>query len=1497
MYMRTLGLAALLGGAALTACPHPTDSAPAADKTALNAAIQAANAAKAGVLTSADGSDVSPAQQWVTGLQLTAFEAAITGALAVYDDAKATQADVDKAAQELRDLTTAFNGYKHAGTQGTGTTLDKTALNEAIEAANAAKSGVQTSADGNDVNPAQQWVTEEQMTTFTDAIEEALDVYNDPDATQDEIDEAEETLAGYTETFSGQKQAGKNENAANKTALNEAIEAANAAKSGVQTSADGSDVSTTQEWVTSAQMSTFTDAITAALAVYNDPDATQDQVDIAKNTLTGYTSTFSGQKQAGTLHYGSLVKFNAANAAYDGTAPVSGLSGEAYLVWADRINILSDSVTIEARVTAVSLSGHNGTGFISVSGSARKGYMLLTAQNVKNVGTTGGLGGQGLGTWQNGGSWASGSTYVFKTTLQNGVINHYVYAEDGATLLNSKTGTNITQGHAKSDIVYAVVGGTNSNSANMLWSDLKITYNGTTYVINALQAQSVLPVLSASAAAARVPLGQQATVNYTAKAPGGTDAQVAAVSDDPSTVRVDSAANGVITFTGLKAGSAVITVTNQAATYLTTAITVTVTNFPDADDYGSLAALTYPAAGAASAYTDGELSLTFDTVPVLQAGGSICIYNKATGEAVDVILFEGEKQVTLGSSNNNLNVGDQLVRVEGNTVYFTPHFGALAYGTAYYVAIPDGAISGTLAGKAFSGLSDNKAIASWSFTTRTEPALTTAAPVIVNGAPSATPDFRTVYGALKAIAAKGGDWTINVAPGTYRELVHYVGTSNVTINGTGSAPFGADVIIQYTNSEKVNGGSHARSSFYFSGAHLTLKNITLRNTSARTSSYDPGQAEALYFANGSGKFLAAYNCSFYSHQDTIQTTGRNWFYQCHIEGDTDYIWGTADASLFEECELVSVNDTAKTNNKDAILFVARTVNKTVNLVPKGYVLFNSKVTTQSGMTTYFGRNAGAGDYWDQVAIVDTEFSNEGTGAIGATLWSGSTYDFLAGKPQHIGAKYYNVTLKGGTFNTSGKNANVAEITDYGLEYNGRCAILNRVYNKEADAYEAAASVWDLSALETAFGASPDASQNNDYGAPSSGGGDSGETPGEEPVPLTPASLFAALKGQPASTGGWADRYNGGAGLTYTNPASYTLIDDETYSTAAAKLTAFTSAINDSEAQFIIVVGDVDLSDGNVTDDDHSYFDEFDSTTHARLHSDFAFSVKSDKTIIGLDGAKLKFGGLKLNGVSNVIIRNITFWDAHGSTEEDTAYNEDSKASADALVIQASSGTPSNGIWIDHCTFTDGTCSDLERNYNHDGQLDIPSAKNVTVSWCEFTNHDKVMLVGSSDSATDAEERQVTLHHNYFHGTVQRMPRSRGTQMHIYNNYYNQIGVSGNAGYSLGPGIGSQFIVENNYFGTHQSYILKYFDSSASIEATTFSKFYHAGNAVGSGLSELSASNFTYDSSVEVNKTFAAHESAIKPWTPAYTYTPDAASGLPEAIPSGAGNVLDALGDF
>lgn len=365
------------------------------------------------------------------------------------------------------------------------------------------------------------------------------------------------------------------------------------------------------------------------------------------------------------------------------------------------------------------------------------------------------------------------------------------------------------------------------------------------------------------------------------------------------------------------------------------------------------------------------------------------------------------------------------------------------------------------------------------------------------------------------------------------------------------------------------------------------------------------------------------------------------------------------------------------------------------------------------------------------------------------------------------------------------------------------------------------------------------------------------------------------------TNGFADAGK----ISYASDKNKIIIDDAAYPDPVQKRKAFTNAISSSHAAFIVVSGDIDLNDGKVSDTDHSYFDAF-SKTGERLHDDIKFDVASNKTIIGTENARLKYGGLVIRGgTRNVIIRNVTFYDAHGSTELDTSNpkNKDSKASEDALVIEYSekNGAIAQNIWIDHCTFTDGVCKDLSRNFNHDGSFDIKAVKNLTVSYCEFTNHDKVMLVAPGDKYTKADERQITIHHCYYHGVTQRNPRSRGCQMHLYNNFYDGIGNSENLGYIFGPGIGSLYIIENNFYGKTQGTLLDYFDKSEKNDKT-FSKIYQKGNS-----KEIKDSDIKWEKVNKVNS-IKAHSSDVPVFDVPYDYSLDEAASLKDSVVAQAG---------
>jgi pectate lyase len=176
----------------------------------------------------------------------------------------------------------------------------------------------------------------------------------------------------------------------------------------------------------------------------------------------------------------------------------------------------------------------------------------------------------------------------------------------------------------------------------------------------------------------------------------------------------------------------------------------------------------------------------------------------------------------------------------------------------------------------------------------------------------------------------------------------------------------------------------------------------------------------------------------------------------------------------------------------------------------------------------------------------------------------------------------------------------------------------------------------------------------------------------------------------------------------------------------------------------------------------------------------------------------------VRNADNVIIRNLDLRDAYDCFpvwQPNTGGLGDWKTAYDNIWL-----TGATHVWVDHVTLSDKGHPDAKepthfaRNYlRHDGLLDITNGSDlVTVSWSRFAGHDKAMLIGSGDTATgDRGKLRVTLHHNAFESVVQRAPRVRFGQVHLYNNRYDITGDDYR--YSLGVSTESRTYAENNAF--------------------------------------------------------------------------------------------------
>lgn len=231
-------------------------------------------------------------------------------------------------------------------------------------------------------------------------------------------------------------------------------------------------------------------------------------------------------------------------------------------------------------------------------------------------------------------------------------------------------------------------------------------------------------------------------------------------------------------------------------------------------------------------------------------------------------------------------------------------------------------------------------------------------------------------------------------------------------------------------------------------------------------------------------------------------------------------------------------------------------------------------------------------------------------------------------------------------------------------------------------------------------------------------------------------------------------------------------------------------------------------------------------TLSKLNNEYAktivLSLRSNTTLIGKGaGSGIQGGSIGISGVQNIQIRNLTILDAYDPFphhESNDGYN----AQHDNISISGAS----KNIWIDHCTLQDTmTLSSVKTNgstsekwQTYDGLCDMKNdCTNITISNCKFYNHDKTMLIGSSDSDGDNSKRFITLYQNYFLNCGQRLPMVRNTTIHILNNYYDASSPRYAQSYCIGSRKNSIIYAENNYFGSGINYSFK--DSYGTLYAS------------------------------------------------------------------------------
>jgi pectate lyase len=267
-----------------------------------------------------------------------------------------------------------------------------------------------------------------------------------------------------------------------------------------------------------------------------------------------------------------------------------------------------------------------------------------------------------------------------------------------------------------------------------------------------------------------------------------------------------------------------------------------------------------------------------------------------------------------------------------------------------------------------------------------------------------------------------------------------------------------------------------------------------------------------------------------------------------------------------------------------------------------------------------------------------------------------------------------------------------------------------------------------------------------------------------------------------------------------------------------------------------------------------------------------FAIGSNKTIVGTCGAEVH-GHLEFRESVNVIVRNLTlvgYGEGDCSLDPDYDPTVGCSSGADLITVQNNS----HHVWFDHCSVRDGT----------DGNLDVTNGANfVTISWTKFSytprtddegddstgaaGHRYSNLVGGTDEPDDFDDANalnVTWHHNWWaDNVVERQPRVRFGQNHLFNNYYNSVTTN----YCVRAGIQARILLEGNFFdGVDDPHEFNNADDQLTANITA------------------DASN-VYDQTTSDRLTGGGGPAFVEP---PYTYTLDEAAGVPEAVTLGAG---------
>lgn len=231
--------------------------------------------------------------------------------------------------------------------------------------------------------------------------------------------------------------------------------------------------------------------------------------------------------------------------------------------------------------------------------------------------------------------------------------------------------------------------------------------------------------------------------------------------------------------------------------------------------------------------------------------------------------------------------------------------------------------------------------------------------------------FKTIQAAVNSVSTKNKERvTILVKNGIYKEKT-VVESPYISIIGEDSEKTvwtydAANGTINPENTENKTYGTSGSASVTIKtkAVGFTCENITIENAFEEKGKNEGEQAVALRNLADQSIFV---NCRFIGNQDTLLadadkiSPARQYYYDCYIEGDVDFIFGRAQA-VFDNCEIASVNRNSTSNN--GYITAADTWDRD----SYGYLIINSRLV---GLDDIADNTVSLGRPWRPSSAVGT----------------------------------------------------------------------------------------------------------------------------------------------------------------------------------------------------------------------------------------------------------------------------------------------------------------------------------------------------------------------------------------------------------------------------------------------------------------------------------------------------------------------------------------------